>query len=276
MEYGYKDKVAVVTGAASGMGKEVADLLLAEGAKVYALDMNKPDTQYEEFIELNLASKESIDAAVAQLPEKVDTIFACAGVAGKNMPELLVTKINFIGHYHLIESLIPRMNKNSSIGLIASMGGMGWMGNIPALMEFLQNDTFEKQVAFLEPKTNDPKFLGGSSDGSNRGYTFSKEATIVYAKKRAWEIADKQIRINTISPGATQTPMLSQFGTKEDDGAKNVSPIGVPSQPIDQAKALLYLNSEHATYISGADLVVDYGYSGGIYTGVGNFYSSKE
>ena len=70
--------------------------------------------------------------------------------------------------------------------------------------------------------------------------------------------------------------MISQFGKTEDAGAKNVSPIGVPSKPIDQAKALLYLNSENATYISGADLVVDYGYSGGIYTGVGNFYSSEE
>ena len=160
MEYGYKNKVAVVTGAASGMGKEVANLLLAEGAKVYALDMNEPDTQYEEFIELNLSSQESIDASVAKLPEKVDTIFACAGVAGKSMPELLVTKINFIGHYHLIERLIPRMNKNSSIGLIASMGGMGWIGNIPAVMEFLQNDTFEKQATFLESKTDDPRFLG--------------------------------------------------------------------------------------------------------------------
>lgn len=275
MEYGYKGLNVVVTGAASGMGKEVANLLLAEGANVYALDMNEPNFKCEAFIQVNLSSKESIDEAITQLPENIDSVFCCAGVAGKNMSPLLVVQINFIGHYHLVESLIPRLEKGSSIGLIASMGGMGWLENMPATMEFLQNDSFEKQVKFLETKLDDPKFIGGATESNNRGYGFSKEVTIVYAKKRAWEIADKQIRINTISPGSTQTPMLSQFGATAEDGAKNVSPIGVPSQPIDQAKALLYLNSKNATYISGADLVVDYGYSGGIYTGVGSFYSGE-
>ncbi|MDQ0691338.1 SDR family oxidoreductase [Arthrobacter sp. W4I7] len=264
----YSGKTVVVTGAASGMGREVAEQLVALGAEVHGLDIQQVENDMAGFTTVNLAEESSIDEALTHLPTHVDSVFACAGVSGKGMPALLTATINFVGHRHLIESLVPRMSAGGSIGLIASMGGMGWIGNIPAVIPLLQTSSFSEAVAYLQEHEEDPAVLGGPVE-ANRGYTFSKEATVLYAKYRSWSLAAQQIRINTVSPGATQTPMLSQFGSSPDAGAKSVSPIGAPSTPRNQADALLYLNSTEAEYISGTDLVVDYGFSGGIYTGQG-------
>ncbi|PYE50050.1 SDR family oxidoreductase [Paenibacillus barcinonensis] len=268
----YAGKTVVVTGAASGMGQETAKLLIELGAEVYALDLKEPSYPVKAFVEVNLSQRESIDTAISKLPESIDSIFACAGVAGKGMTPLSVATINFVGHRHLIENLIPRISENGSIGFIASIGGMGWFANLPKLLEFLSTPDFDAAVQYLSENQEDPSVLGGSVEGNNRGYTFSKEATIVYVKQKSWELSAKKIRINSVSPGATAPPMLSQFGITENDGAKNVSLIGVPSEPLDQARALIYINSDEARYISGTDLVVDYGFSGGILTGQGNFH----
>lgn len=264
----YEGKTVVVTGASSGMGREVASQLADLGAVVHGLDIQPSEATLASFTTVNLGDEASIDAAVEQMPSHLDSVFACAGVSGKGMPPITTATINFVGHRHLVESLVPRMGAGGSIGLIASMGGMGWISNIPAVLGLLQTGSFSEGVAYLRAHSTDPAVLGGE-EGRNRGYTFSKEATVLYAKYRSWTLAAQQIRINTVSPGATQTPMLSQFGASPDDGAKSVSPIGVPSTPRNQADALLYLNSDAAEYISGADLVVDYGFSGGLYTGQG-------
>jgi len=269
MNIDYAGRTTVVTGTASGMGREVARLVRELGGTVYALDVNPCDDPVDGFIEVDLAEKTSIDSAVKALPDRIDSVFACAGVAGKNMTPLSVATINFVGHRHLVESLVPRMDEGASIGLIASMGGMGWIRNIPAVMGLLRTDGFDATIAYLQRHADDPDVLGGSTPGTNRGYTFSKEATILYAKYRSWTLAERRIRINTISPGSTTTPMLSQFGTDPGTGGRSVSPIGESSSPRDQAKALAYLNSDLASYISGADLCVDHGFSGGIYTGQG-------
>lgn len=277
----YHGKTVVVTGAATGIGNEVVRSLLGLGATVHAL-VHVHDIHIKPAVgtgaslvkidlgevQVDLGDKASIDAAVAHLPESIHSVFACAGVSGKDMTPLRVATTNFIGHRHLIESLIPRMPSGSSIGMIASIGGMGWIANIPAILPFLQTKSFEEAVAYLEARQEDPAILGGPPE-ANRGYTFSKEAMILYAKFRSWSLAAQKIRINTVSPGATETHMLQEFGVSPDAGAKNVSPIGVPSTPRYQANALIYLNSEAAEYISGADLVADYGFSGGIYTGQG-------
>jgi NAD(P)-dependent dehydrogenase (short-subunit alcohol dehydrogenase family) len=263
----YAGKTAVVTGAASGMGAEVTRELLELGAAVYALDVRPPSASVKSFVQTDLGDKASIDAAVASLPDAIDTVFGCAGVSGKGLPAIRTTTVNFVGHRHLVESLLPRMGEGGTVGLIASMGGMGWMRSLPAILPLLHTPGFDEAVGYLQAHADDPAVIGGPPE-TLRGYTFSKEALIVYAKFRAWQLAERRIRINTISPGATDTPMLPEFGPS--GGAGSVSPIGIPSTPADQADALIYLNSAAASYVSGADLCVDYGFSGGIYTGQGS------
>jgi len=80
---GYRDKVCVITGAASGMGKAATEMLVEMGAKVYALDVNAVTTPgIEKSVRVNLADKQSIDDAFKQLPDSIDRFFGVAGVSG--------------------------------------------------------------------------------------------------------------------------------------------------------------------------------------------------
>ena len=78
---GYKDKNVVITGSASGMAKAATELLIAFGAKVYAIDRNDIDLPVYKSIKGDLSTREGIDSVVSELPEKIDALFMCHGVA---------------------------------------------------------------------------------------------------------------------------------------------------------------------------------------------------
>ena len=81
--FGYTDKVCVVTGASSGMGKATTEMLVDLGAKVYAIDLNPcPVEGITEFISCNLAKKTEIDEAFQKIPEHIDSFFGVAGLSG--------------------------------------------------------------------------------------------------------------------------------------------------------------------------------------------------
>ncbi|MDO8669840.1 MAG: SDR family NAD(P)-dependent oxidoreductase, partial [Dehalococcoidia bacterium] len=166
---GYSGKRVVVDGAASGMGLATAKVLVDLGAEVYALDFKEvPAEGIKKFIQVDLRSRESIDAALAQVPGKIDKLFCCAGLAGKPHTELDVVMVNFVGHRHVIESMVPRMNQGSAIAIISSVGGLGWMVNFAQIKPMLDTKSFEEAKAWLEghPEVMEP-----------RGYRFSKECT---------------------------------------------------------------------------------------------------
>ncbi|MDO8671711.1 MAG: SDR family NAD(P)-dependent oxidoreductase, partial [Dehalococcoidia bacterium] len=123
---GYAGKRVIVDGAASGMGQAAANVLVDLGAEVYALDWKRVTVPgIKQYIQCDLRDKASIDAALAQVPGKVDSLFCCAGLPGKPFPEFDVFMVNFVGHRHLIESMIPRMNEGSAISIISSVAGLG-------------------------------------------------------------------------------------------------------------------------------------------------------
>lgn len=162
--------------------------------------------------------------------------------------------------------------------MIASIGGMNWARNMKdVIIPFIEKD-YEDQIAFLENNRENPNVLW-AEPGLNRPYGFSKECLIVYAKMKAWSLSAKGIRINTVSPGATATPMLGDFSRNsnleptEKNNLRAASPIGRAAVAEDQARAMVYINSVYAEYISGCDLVVDYGFSPGLVTGVASVSS---
>lgn len=255
---GYKNKRVIVSGCFSGMGEATARRLLDLGAEVHGIDFKESKLDLASFNLVDLRDPASIDAAIAKIGGKVDALFNCAGLP-QTAPALDVMKVNFAGTRRVTEQVLPLMSEGSAIVSISSNGGMGWSRRIPVIMELLQQRGYEDAVKWCEEHMDEVK----------EGYAFSKEAIIVWTMLNSAHLIKKGIRMNCTMPGPTETPMMSHF--KEASGESVVDaamqPINRPSTPDEQATALVYLNSDAASYVNGVALPVDGGFMGGVATG---------
>ncbi len=251
--FGYNGKNIVIDGAASGMGLAAAKLLVELGALVYTLDVNEVTFPAEKFIKVDLSDKGSIDNAIKQLPEKIDRIFCCAGLPGAPFPDKKVVLVNFAGHRHLIESLIPKMGQGGSIAVISSLAGMQWRTNYGNLKGLLATPSFDEAAAWLDAQ---PDAISTAGDS----YGFSKQCLCAYVVQRSIQLVQKGIRMNSLSPASTATPMLKDF--EKNVGKETLQAYAMGGRfatPEEMAEPLVFLNSHMARFITGIDLMVDNG-----------------
>jgi NAD(P)-dependent dehydrogenase (short-subunit alcohol dehydrogenase family) len=255
---GYQKKRVAVTGAASGMGQAAARALVDLGAEVYALDVKEVSVPVKQFINTDLKNKDSVAAAAKQLPEDLYGLFNCAGLPGPPFSNLDTTLVNFVGHRLLTETLLPKIPAGGAIAFITSTAGLGWKKRLQSINELLATRGFDEARVWLEahPRIND-------------GYIFSKECIIVYTMARADEMGKKNIRINCLSPAPTDTPMMKEFhrawGKELIDLYR--APCGRYATPEEMAEPLIFLNSNMARFISGQNLLVDFGYQAAVDVG---------
>ncbi|MGA0793596.1 MAG: SDR family NAD(P)-dependent oxidoreductase, partial [Ilumatobacteraceae bacterium] len=128
----FRGKRVVVTGAASGIGHRVTELLLEAGAHVIALDRSAVDLSVERFIRVDFTDPESIDAAVAEIDGEIDVLLNIAGVPGTADPEVTM-RVNVLGLRMLTELLIHKINHGGSVTNVASTGFVTtpWMASVP-------------------------------------------------------------------------------------------------------------------------------------------------
>jgi NAD(P)-dependent dehydrogenase (short-subunit alcohol dehydrogenase family) len=255
---GYKGKRVVITGCFSGMGHAAAKLLLDLGAEVHGFDMKPCDLPLASFTQIDLRDKGSIEAGVAGVPGKIDKLFSCAGMPGGIAPMDCFT-VNFIGHRHLTELVIPRMQGSGAICAISSTAGMGWHGKLEALLPLMAMTDWDETVAWMHAN---PDFI---SDG----YSTSKEALIVYAQYRGASLIKQGIRFNCSLPQPTATPMMNDFEAAAGAAVIGVfaEPLGRYSTPEEQAGPIVALNSDLMSIVNGVALPVDGGFVGGMATG---------
>lgn len=256
----YKGKRVVITGAASGMGEAATAILKELGAEIFALDIKPVGASGVESIETNLADKSSIDAALGKITGQIDALFNIAGLPGTPFPDLDTTLVNFVGHRHLTDSLLPQMPKGGAIANITSVAGMAYMMNIEKLMPLVMTPDFDSAKAWLEANPDD-----------NNGYGTSKEAGNLWTNMKGKEFGEKYgIRINAVGPGVTSTPLLPQF-TENAGGAEAITNyrgfLGRFAEPVDQAWPVIFLNSDAAAFISGQVIYADAGFTGALFTG---------
>ena len=264
----YGGAVCVVTGSASGMGKATTEMLVDLGAVVYALDVQEVTTPgIQLFIQTDLADKASIDQAFTQIPDKIDKFFGIAGVL--HHPDFVTSfTINFIANKYITEEyIIPRLTEGEygAIAYLDSVGGSRWAYHIDEYKDIVEAETWDDMVAALKAKP-----IG---DKPGRGaYELSKRALNYYMKLRAPELGGKSNRMNTVAPHFTMTPMLEQSianaaaagRTMTFDSKGAFERLGMPE---DAAKAIIFLNSDMATYISGHILYEEAGMQAMIETG---------
>lgn len=244
----YDGKRALVVGGASGMGAAVAELVQDAGAEVVVMDIAEPKLAGAKFIQVNLADKASIDAAVDECGGPVHALFSCAGVADGTPG---IEKINFIGHRHMIDRLLAAdaLPRGSAIGFISSAAGLGWQADLDLVKEYLDTPDFDAAVKWIE--------ANGHAD-----YMWSKETICTYVARQAFPLLKRGIRINAICPGPTDTPLAQ--ANKElwlGFGADYRTDVGIEaSTPMEQAYPLVFLCSAAAAGINGEILISDAGY----------------
>lgn len=255
---GYKNKRVIVSGCFSGMGEATARLLLEQGAEVHGIDYKETKLSLASFNPVDLRDPAAIDSAIAKIGGKVDALFNCAGLP-QTSPALDVMKVNYAGTRRVTERVIPLMSAGGSIVSVSSNGGLGWSRRMPVLMQLLAIDNYEGAVKWCEEHLDEVK----------EGYAFSKEAIIVWTMMASSRLIKQGIRINCTMPGPTQTPMMSHFEAATQASVLDVAmqPINRRSTPEEQATALVFLNSNAASFINGIALPVDGGFMGGVMTG---------
>lgn len=259
---GYRGKAVVITGAASGMGQAAAQLLVDLGAEVHALDIAPVTVPVAASVKVDMKDPASVDAAVAALPREIDALFNCAGVPSPPFSAEDTVLINFVGLRYLTESLIPRIAEGGAIASIASTAGMGWRPKLGNVQEFLALDSSFETAR---------QWMSDNPDACAEGYGFSKQCIIIYTMSKAKELAQRNIRINCMSP----SPTTSGFDEKlkgEGQVPAEVVDLFLPSNGryatgAEMGEPLVLLNSKLAGFVSGVNLPVDFGYCAEIFTG---------
>ena len=250
-----KGKVIVVTGSASGIGFETARLCTAMGATVLGVDVTKRFDHVEEFYRADLSDARTIDALVDVLPSGIDGIANIAGLP-PTAPAEKVLKANLFGLKRLTLGLIPKLNDGASIVNLASLAGFGWPQAIAAIRASEQAD-MDDLAGFMQ--RHDITNAGG------RSYFFSKEALIAWTQANRWTWRDRGIRMNSVSPGPVDTPILGDF--IETLGARAEEDMRVmdrPGRADDIAPVVAFLLSDMTTWIRGTNIPVDGGMSSNI------------
>jgi len=246
-----RNKTIVVTGAASGIGAEVARLARFEGATVIGMDRNDPGLTLDGFVPVDLSNTGSIDDAIAKLPQRVDALCNIAGVPGTANPALLA-KVNYLGLRYLTSGLLPRMPAGGSIVNVASILGAEW----PTRLDL------HKQLAATEGFAAGQAWLDQHPVPDETCYQYFKEALIVwtYAQSQKW-FMEHSVRMNSVAPGPVFTPILGDFVSMlgEERVQRDAHRMKRPAYADEIAAVVAFLCSDESRWISGVNIPVDGG-----------------
>lgn len=241
-------KTALVTGAASGFGAEIARVFAREGAKVAVVDLNGPGAEAVAAeigpaaiaVKADVTSRTDIEAAVnATIAHggKLDIVVNNAGWTHRNKPLMDVSEeefdrawdINVKSIFHMIRTIVPIMGAQGG-GVVVNVGSTAGIRPRPGLT----------------------------------WYNATKGAVNLATRSLAVELAPQKIRVNCVAPVMGATGLLESFMGVPDtpeNRARFIAtiPLGRLSEPKDVANACLYLSSDEAEFITGVVLEVDGG-----------------
>ncbi|MFM0097178.1 SDR family oxidoreductase [Paraburkholderia nemoris] len=234
-------KVALITGAARGIGRAAAELFASEGAFVFATDVKQPDAP---FLERNISFSVMDVANEADWRDVVQAIKAKHGGV-----DILVNNAAIGGsQLALADENVADWNRAIATNLTGVFLGM---------REVLPGMRAKKSGSII----NVSSIWGISAVAGAAAYHATKAAVRHLTKHAAVTYATDNVRVNSIHPGIIATPMVLE-DQAEETSAKVVAatPLGRMGQPIELAKGMLFLASNESSFMTGAELVIDGGY----------------
>lgn len=246
----FAGKVVVVTGGASGMGATHAEGFVAEGATVILTDVNDEAGQRladelgenAHYRHLDVSDEAEWDALMVRVEEEFGPISVMvnnAGIGGAGTP---VETSTLDGWHRLLSINLDGvfLGTRAAIRSMKKAGG----GSI----------------------INISSFAGLVATPFSSDYTTSKFAVRGFTKAAAMEVADDGIRVNSVHPGYIRTPILGPLGEEVVIGKSAIKRM---ARPEEVTKMVLFIASDDASYSTGAEFVVDGGWSAGSPVGIG-------
>ncbi|MGI9449616.1 MAG: glucose 1-dehydrogenase [Geminicoccaceae bacterium] len=242
----FKNKVVVITGGSTGIGLATAHRFVAEGARVVITARNQEalDAAVEDLgerasgVQGDVADLSDLDRLFGLIKDRyghIDVLFANAGIAPFTPVDTVTEEhfdslfnVNVRGLFFTVQKALPLMSEGASIILNASV--VAQMGL---------------------PKTSI--------------YSATKAAVRSFGRTLAAELSSRGIRVNVVSPGLTETPLVTKLGLSADEvdafGAEMVeqTPLRRTGKPDEIAATVAFLASDEASFFTGADLVADGG-----------------
>lgn len=253
-----KDKVAIVTGGGSGMGKAIATRLAAEGASIVIVDVNENamNSTVSELVaaghkaagyKMDVSRREQVREVMNEIVEKfgrIDILVNCAGVT-RHRPFLelndadwdFVLAVDLKGVFYCVQAAAPHMTRQ----------GYGKILNISSISG-----------------TGASSHHAGGSPAGNSNYASAKAGVIQLTKTLARELGPHGINVNSVAPGFVLTPMTGASRSPKEveehiEARKKMAALNRPGKPEDIANAVLFLVSDEASFITGQTLYVDGG-----------------
>ncbi len=234
-------KIAIVTGASSGIGRATAELFAGEGATVYAADVQPPAQPFTgtriHFVPFDVAVSDEWSDLVADVIEKqgrIDILVNNAGIGGSMAPITdedmsswnRVLEVNLTGPFLGMRAVLPHMRERKAGSII-----------------------------------NLSSIWGNAAVAFGAAYHATKGGVRQLTKHAAVVCGPDNVRINSVHPGVVATPPVLE---SQSGDATNVilgaTALGRMAQPVELARAILFLASDDSQFMTGSELVVDGGY----------------
>lgn len=226
-------KVAVITGASSGIGFATAKELFEQGYKIYNLDLKDSSNKNITTIKCDVTQEKDVINALNEIP-KIDILVNCAGIFGcyyiEDTPEEFLDKIidvNLKGYFLVTKHALPKLRENKGNIVFVSSG------------------------------------IGINADPTCPAYCMTKAGINTLVKCLALTEIKNGIRVNAVLPGPINTPLLMEWFNDEIELSEyaKINPQNLIGTPEDVAKAISFLCNADNKYINGSFLAVDGGES---------------